>query len=95
MTNNHVLNRNRLKIKNRDNIFEIQFKEKNKSFIIKSDDMTFIFTEELIDITFIQFKKELSEKINPNYLKMYDKECIINDVTIVIEYPLDEEALKI
>jgi len=94
MTNNHVLNRNRLKIKNRDNIFEIQFKEKNKSFIIKSDDMTFIFTEELIDITFIQFKKKLSEKINPNYLKIYDKECIINDITTVIQYPVDEEALK-
>jgi len=92
MTNNHVLNRNQLNL-NRNNIFEIHFKEKNKSFIINSDDMTFIFTEKLIDITFIQFKKELNEKINPNYLKLYNKECINNDITTVIQYPVDSNLL--
>jgi len=93
MTNNHVLNKNKLNL-NRNNIFEIYFKEKNKNFVIHSNDMTFIFTEELIDITFIQFKRELSEKINPNYLKIYEKECIINDITTVIQYPVDENSLK-
>jgi len=88
MTNNHVLNKNKLNL-NHGNIFEIYFKEKNENFIIGSDDMTFIFTEELIDITFIQFKKELSKNINPNYLKMYDKECINNDITTVIQYPVE------
>ena len=90
MTNNHVLNRNQLNLKNCDNIFEIYFKEKNENFIINSDDMIFIFTEELIDITFIQFKKELSEKINPNYLKLYNKECIDSDITTVIQYPVND-----
>ena len=65
ITNNHVLNKDQLNL-NCNNIFEIYFKEKDKIFVIHSDDMTFIFTEELIDITFIQFKKELSENINPN-----------------------------
>ena len=88
ITNNHVLNKDQLNL-NCNNIFEIYFKEKDKIFVIHSDDMTFIFTEELIDITFIQFKKELSENINPNYLKMYDEECINNDITTVIQYPVD------
>jgi len=92
MTNNHILNKDKLNL-NSDNIFEMYFKEKNKNFVIHSDDMTFIFTEELIDITFIQFKKELSEKINPNYLKIYEKECIINDITTVIQYSVDKDLL--
>ena len=93
MTNNHVLNKDKLNL-NRDNIFEIYFKEKHKTFIIHSDDMTFIFTEKLIDITFIQLKDDISNNINPKYLKIDDKECIINDITTVIQYPVDEKALK-
>jgi len=93
MTNNHVLSKNQLKSKN-DPIFEIYFDENKENFEINSNDMNFIFTEELIDITFIQFNDEIIKRINPFYLSIDNRKCVKMDQIMVIQYPVNKELLE-
>ena len=84
ITDNHVLKRKYLISKS---IIEIYFEEKGK-FCIKSQDMNFIFTDELIDITFIQLNDELIKNINPYFLTLGNKKCTDKENIFIIHYPI-------
>jgi len=90
ITNNHVLNVNQInQIKSEfDPILEINFskRKQNQKFYIYKKDIKFIFTEVLIDVTFIQLSDELIKNINPHFIKPYDSECIKEDPASVIGY---------
>lgn len=93
MTNNHVLYKNHLDSET-DLGFEIFFEDRKEKFCINSNDMNFVFTEELIDITFIQLNDEIINKIDPYYLTVDERECIENDSIMVIQYPINRELVK-
>jgi len=91
MTNNHVLNENQLHTESNP-IFNIYFYERDQpeqKFSIGKNDIKFVFTDSLIDITFIQLSDELIKAINPHFITPYDEECIVGDAITVIGYPVD------
>ena len=92
MTNNHILGEKLLNSKS-DSICKIYFEE-GREFNINSENMDFVFTDKLIDVTFIQLKKEKIDKINPNFLKIEDSECTVNESIINIQYPIKKESLN-
>jgi len=95
MTNNHVLNSSRFKLKKRKNeIFKIYIKGKKDFCSISLNDMSFIFTEEVIDVTFIQLKDNKINKINPYFLKIDDSECYEKEEIMIIQYPVDDELAE-
>jgi hypothetical protein len=88
MTNNHVLNENYLK---EGKSFNISISNGSKHTIeINGND--FIFTSELIDITFIELNEENIKKINPHFLKPNNengniKDANTSDSILIIQYP--------
>jgi len=84
ITNNHVLKRKHLFSKS-DPIFNIYFEEE-REFHINSQDMNFIFSEKLIDITFIQLNDELIKKINPCFLTIDNRKCTEKESVLIIQY---------
>ena len=88
MTNNHVLGLNHF-----ENNFEFKiiFKSIDTEYTVKINEMCFIFTCELIDVTFIQFQNPLIKKIHEeNFLDCNIKNCKINDIIYSIQYPKGE-----
>ena len=88
MTNNHILGKKQfnsyIKIK-------IYFEQSKKEFNISLNDIKFKFTDELIDITFIELKEELIEKIHPKFLIPNEKDCVKDDPIYVFQYPINED----
>ncbi|KAL6616880.1 hypothetical protein LY90DRAFT_212067 [Neocallimastix californiae] len=87
MTNNHVIN-------GESQNFEIYFEERKENISIKSNDIKFIFTDEFIDVTFIELKNEVFNRITPYFLTADDRECVITDPIMVIQYPANEPKDK-
>ena len=90
MTNNHVINENCLKS---GESFEI-YKYKNgsesndtESIKIQINDKNFVFTSELIDITFIELSDEIINTIHPYFLKPSIKNIGINESVEILQYP--------
>jgi len=88
ITNNHVINS--ICIANSDFKFKIMRQNINNEFIIELNKCRFIFTSELIDITFIQFTEALLEKEKlkeEDFLCPSNDDIKINDKIYVIQYP--------
>ncbi|KAG4102718.1 ankyrin [Neocallimastix lanati (nom. inval.)] len=89
MTNNHVIDLNYLKNYSE---FKIIFKSINTDYTVKLDKSCFIFTCELIDVTFIELKKPLIKKLHKrNFLDCDVNDCKIDDTIYVIQYPKGEK----
>jgi len=96
MTNNQVLNSSQLNSdKKEGEVFKIYLEGKKKDYYtISLNDMDFIFTEEVIDVTFIQLKDGITKKINPYFLKIDDNECYEKEKIMIIQYPIDDELAE-
>jgi len=89
MTNNHVLDLKHLK---NHSEFKIVFKSINTEYTVKLDKSCFLFTCELIDVTFIQFQSALIKKIQKeNFLDCSMNDCKMNDSIYVVQYPKGEK----
>jgi len=85
ITNNHVLNEDYLNNNKKvhiitgenETLYEIEYKNKNN----------FLFTSELIDITFIQLNNYDIDKIKPHFLIPNERDAEQKDSIIVIQYP--------
>jgi hypothetical protein len=85
MTNNHVLNERALKP---NSIINIYFPDNNnKHYSISINEEDFVFTSELIDVTFIELNDEMIEKIDPYFLKPSSEETEINESVIIFQFP--------
>lgn len=92
ITNNHVLNSRYL---HSNFTFKICMENIYKKISIGIDNSKFIFTSDLLDVTFIQFTDALieKEKLNKrNFLCLCNKECSIDDNVHIIQYGKDKNS---
>jgi hypothetical protein len=85
MTNNHVLNETQLKLGESFKIFMANNQEQGIEIQINDED--FVFTSELIDITFVELSIKYINEIEPVFLKPSSKDAIINEPIIIFQYP--------
>jgi len=85
MTNNHILNEKSLKSGKTFNIY--MDNNKNKAIEIKIEDKYFVFTSELIDVTFIELNKSIIDEINPIFLHPAKNNAKINDKIHIFQFP--------
>jgi hypothetical protein len=85
MTNNHILNEKSLKSGKTFNIY--MDNNKNKAIEIKIEDKYFVFTSELIDVTFIELNKSITDEINPIFLHPAKNNAKINDKIHIFQFP--------
>ena len=90
MTNNHVLGAKQLVSGSK---FTIVADSTNKSFTINLNDNLFLFTSELIDITFIQLSPHMIREINPTFLYASDSDSQKDDRITVLQHPKGGELL--
>jgi len=92
ITNNHVINSNFIKNNKSFSIY-LNHYPKNSDLIdfshydISLDENQFIFTSELIDITFIQLPDEYSKNPDFVFLDPYNDNCDENELIYVFQYP--------
>jgi len=91
ITNNHVLNKNHLKTGKSFKIYTAL--NKNESIEIQINEEDFVFTSELIDITFIELNDEIIDEIKPRFLHPSPKDAKVNDSIIIFQYPNTEYSL--
>jgi len=87
MTCHHILKSEDLLIPNFK--FMIKFKNKNEEYEITLDPSYFVFSSKLLDITFIQFPGDLSQKLNINkesYLSPCSNDDKIDDNILIPLY---------
>jgi len=85
MTNNHVLNENNLKS---GESFEIyKYSENNEPIQIQINDDNFVFTSELIDVTFIELSNEMINEIDPIFLYPRNMDNSINKSILIVQFP--------
>ncbi|KAL6631929.1 ankyrin [Neocallimastix sp. 'constans'] len=92
MTNNHVLNENNLKTGNSFIIYLAN--DEKQATEIKINDEDFIFTSELIDVTFIEINYKIIKEINPIFLKPSNKDAKINESILIFQYAKAEYSLS-
>jgi ankyrin repeat protein len=91
MTNNHVINEKKLKP---GESFEIYiFSENNKPIQIKINDKNFVFTSELIDVTFIELSDETINKFNPYFLNISNIDVREDEPIEILQFPNKELSL--
>ncbi|ORY20327.1 hypothetical protein LY90DRAFT_633885 [Neocallimastix californiae] len=85
VTNNHVINEKKLKS---GESFEIYKSSKNnKPIQIQINDKNFIFTSELIDITFIELSDEIIKEFNPYFLNPSKEDIKENEPIEIPQFP--------
>jgi len=88
MTNNHVINADYIKCNEN---FKIYFNSEDSKdqhpYTISIDENNFIFTSELIDITFIQLHDEFVKNPEFDFLDLYCDECNKQDEIYIFQYP--------
>ena len=85
LTNNHVISENKLKT---GESFEIYVaSEDNKPIQIKINEKNFVFTSELIDVTFIELSDEIIKEINPYFLKPSNRDNGIDEPIQIFQFP--------
>ncbi|KAL6632930.1 ankyrin, partial [Neocallimastix sp. 'constans'] len=84
MTNNHVINENCLKLGESFEIYKSS--EDNNPIQIKINDKNFVFTSELIDVSFIELSDESIEKINPFFLMPSNTNARENESIEILQY---------
>lgn len=90
LTNNHVLQSKYL-IPNFK--FIIETESRKKIFEIVFNNENFIFSSELLDVTFIQLNDEKISQIKPYFIKPEDNECNIKEQFHIIHYPQGNNLL--
>ncbi|ORY84549.1 ankyrin [Neocallimastix californiae] len=91
MTNNHVLNENNLKTGNSFIICLANNEEQTTEIEINNED--FIFTSELIDVTFIEINYKIIKEIDPIFLKPSNEDAKINESIMIFQYSNEEYSL--
>jgi hypothetical protein len=84
MTNNHVLNKNCLKSGESFKLYKYKSND-IEPIKIQINDKNFVFTSELIDVTFIELNNEIIEEINPYFLKPSNRD--INESIHIFQFP--------
>ncbi|KAG4098415.1 ankyrin [Neocallimastix lanati (nom. inval.)] len=84
MTDNHVLNESVFKTNKTFKIYMANNEEQVIEIPINKKD--FIFTSELIDITFMELDINIIENIEPVFLHPSDKDAIIHESIIIYQY---------
>jgi len=87
ITNNHVLNSSQLTPGTSITI------SVESTHTININDSIFIFTSELIDVTFIQLSDEKINEINPCFLTPNDTDSKEGDLIYILQHPLGGELL--
>ncbi|KAL6626038.1 ankyrin, partial [Neocallimastix sp. 'constans'] len=84
MTNNHVLDESRLKS---NKFFNIYMPNNEKESIkIEINDENFVFTSELIDVTFIEINIKTIKEIDPIFLHPCEKDVAVNESVLIYQY---------
>ncbi|KAL6602109.1 trypsin-like cysteine/serine peptidase domain-containing protein [Neocallimastix sp. 'constans'] len=91
MTNNHILNESQLESNKSFNIYMAYNEEQGIEIEINDED--FIFTSELIDITFIELNNEIIDEIEPTFLKPSNQEAEMNEAVLICQYANKEYSL--
>lgn len=97
MTNNHILNKS---ILSPNSSFNIYFEKLEKSYTIELNNAMFVWTSELIDITFIQLTSDFINKnkemdININFLEPCYEDHKTDHLFYLIQYPEGKNKLYI
>jgi len=91
MTDNHVLNESVFKTNKTFKIYMANNEEQAIEIPINKKD--FIFTSELIDITFMELDINIIENIEPVFLHPSDNDAIIHESIIIYQYASAEYSL--
>ncbi|KAL6632420.1 hypothetical protein LY90DRAFT_619985 [Neocallimastix californiae] len=85
ITNNHVLDEESL---TPGKTIDISFHNvNNEIYSILINDEDFVFTSELIDVTFIELNEEMKKEIDPYFLRPSNEDAEINESVIIFQYP--------
>jgi ankyrin repeat protein len=93
ITNNHVINENKLKSGESFEIYNSS--ENNKPIQIKINDKNFVFTSELIDVTFIELSDETIDEFNPYFLNIGNMDTGENKSINILQFPNKELSLAL
>jgi len=85
MTNNHVLGEEYLKPGKKIDIYFPDDYNKKYSLLINNKD--FVFTSELMDISFVEINEKMKKNINPYFLQPSNKDAKIRDSIIIFQFP--------
>ncbi|ORY32047.1 ankyrin [Neocallimastix californiae] len=88
ITNNHVINENKLKSGESFEIYKSS--EYNKPIQIKINDKNFVFTSELIDVTFIELSDETINEFNPFFLNINNMDVRKDESIEILQFPKKE-----
>jgi len=91
ITNNHVINENKLKSGESFEIYKSS--EYNKPIQIKINDKSFVFTSELIDITFIELSDKTINEFNPYFLNISNIDVREDESINILQFPNKELSL--
>ncbi|ORY20330.1 hypothetical protein LY90DRAFT_633910 [Neocallimastix californiae] len=93
LTNNHVISENKLKT---GESFEIYVaSEDNKPIQIKINEKNFVFTSELIDVTFIELSDEIINEFNPYFLNPSNEDIREYESIEILQLPKKELTLNL
>lgn len=91
MTNNHVLNEKIFESRKSFKIYKFNNKEQAIEIQINYNE-DFVFTSELIDITFIELNDEIVDEIEPEFLNPSKEEDEIGQSILILQYPKTQES---
>jgi len=84
MTNNHILNENMIKLNKSFRIY-MAYNEKY-GIDIKINKEDFVFTSELIDVTFIELNNDIINEIDPIFLNPSNEDAKVNESVLIYQY---------